>query len=40
MITIRGYDKNDTMPFCRCASNGSSRADAFVVGMSMKADKR
>jgi hypothetical protein len=39
MVTIRGYDKNDTMPFSGCASNGATGTNAFIIGMCMKANK-
>jgi hypothetical protein len=39
MIAIRGDNKNDTMPFCRCARNGAPGADAFIIGMGMETNE-
>jgi hypothetical protein len=39
VIAIRGYNKYDTMSFCGCARDGTTRTDAFIIGMSMKTNK-
>ena len=39
VVAVGGYDENDAMSFCRCTSDGAAGADAFVIGVGMKANE-
>jgi hypothetical protein len=39
MITICSDNQNNAVTFSGCASDGAARADAFIIGVGMKANK-
>jgi hypothetical protein len=39
VVAIRRDDKDDTMSFCRCARDGATCADAFIIGVGMKTNE-
>jgi hypothetical protein len=39
VIAIGCDNKNNTMSFCRRASDGAARSDAFVIGVSVETNE-
>jgi hypothetical protein len=39
MVAVGCDNQHHAMPFGRCARNGSASADAFVIGMGVKANE-